>query len=94
MRYVAIIGANVTLAESQPEYDTIRVRAGTTVITDGKGGQHEVPCMTLELKPEQADLNRLLDGGSLYLTILGNAWPPCSVTTTDPASVPKPQGNA
>lgn len=84
MKFVVIEGANVTLAEAQDEYETIAVRRTTVTVKDGNGNTGRAPCMTLELKPDAEDLHRLSRGGSIFVSILGNMWPPCSVTTTDP----------
>jgi hypothetical protein len=93
MRFVEIAGANLTLAEGQDEYETIKVRKGVSYV---QHGSLLVPqeSMTLELKPEPEELERLNAGGSLFLNILGTSWPPVGLTTVDPAIGDPPQGNA
>ena len=94
MKFVVIEGANLTLAEGQSEYDTIKVRRTTTVLEYPDGSKREVPCMTLELKPEAHEIADLMGGGSLFLNILGMSWPPVSLTTYDPTLVSDTKGNA
>lgn len=92
MKFVEIAGANLTLAESQDEYETIKVRKGVTYIQMGRLLVPR-PNMVLELKPEDYDLERLNAGGSLFLNVLGERWPPVGIGTIDPALVDPPAGN-
>jgi hypothetical protein len=92
MKWLVIQGANLTLAEGQDEYETIKVRRDITEVWHGDT-PHPVPCMVAEIKPSPEDLERLANGGSLYLQILGQSWPPVAITTVDPA-LTKPSGNA
>lgn len=93
MKFVVIAGANLTLAEGQDEYETIKVRKGYTMLANGDL-LVPVPSMVAEIKPEPADLERLNAGGSLYLEILGASWPPVGLTTIDPALRDETEGNA
>lgn len=92
MQFLKIAGGNVKLAENQPEYETILVRKGTTYI---KHGSLYVPQTHLvaELKPDEAEIAHLNEGGTLYLEILGTSWPPVAIGISDPA-LRNPEGNA
>lgn len=93
MIFVDIAGSNVTLAEAQDEYETIRVRKGVHYVQHGSLLVPQ-PNMVAEVKLEPEDLERLNAGGSLFINILGNGWPPIGITTLDPAITDPPSGNA
>lgn len=92
MKFVAIEGANLSLGEGQEEYETIRVRKGITLVTYGSLAV-PVPNMVAEIKPDAEDLERLNAGGSLFINILGEGWPPIGLTSYDPI-INEPEGNA
>lgn len=83
MKWLQIAGWDVKLAEDQDEYATIVARKHTSYV---QRGALLVPVASLvaEIQPEPEELKRLNEGGSLFLTILGGGWPPCSVSTLDP----------
>lgn len=93
MKWVQIAGADLTLAEKQPEYDTIKVRRDVTYV---QHGSLLVPqdCLTAEIKPEAEDLERLLSGGSLFLRMLGRSWPPALLMSIDPRIADEAAGSA
>lgn len=93
MKFLEIAGANVTLAEDQEEYETIKVRGYNMLIQHGNLAV-PMPAMTAEIKPDAEDLKRLNEGGSLFLTCLGVGWPPVSLATVDPALDEPTEGNA
>lgn len=93
MKFVEIAGANLTLAESQDEYETIRVRKGTCHVPHGSL-LVPMPNLVCELKPTPEEIQQLVEGGSLFVNILGESWPPIGITTVDPAIADPPIGNA
>lgn len=93
MRFATIAGANLTLAEQQDEYETIRVRKGVYYVPHGAllvPQPNLVGCM----KCDPEDLERLNNGGPLYINILGTGWPPIGITTLDPALMNPSDGTA
>ena len=93
MKWAIIAGANLTLAEKQDEYETIRVRKGVHYVPHGSllVPQANLVC---ELKPEPHELEVLNAGGSLFVNILGESWPPIGITVVDPALTDPAQGSA
>lgn len=94
MKFVEIAGANLTLAEDQDEYETIKVRRAAQALHYPDGSVAMVPGLTVELKPSPEDIQTLREGGSLFVNILGNQRPPISVTTYDPTRIDATEGNA
>lgn len=94
MKFVEIAGANLTLAEGQDEYETIKVRRALQLAPLADGTERMVPGMTLELKPSPEDIQTLREGGSIFVNILGTMWPPIQVTTYDPTLINATEGNA
>lgn len=94
MKFVEIAGANLTLAENQDEYETIKVRRALQLMSFPDGSSLMVPGMTLELKPSLEDIATLREGGSIFVNILGTSWPPIQVTTFDPTRIDATEGNA
>ena len=58
-----------------------------TINTTNLGKQ---PCMVTAWEPTPAELEAIVNGGLVYLTILGTAHPPVLLTTKDPTEEPTP----
>lgn len=94
MNLFPIPGANMNLAETQEEYQTLPVRAEKiTVIVSGDGEVDDVPCMRSAWKPTRGELALLLDGGYVELCVLGTAHPPVMLNVVSyPEKVPANDG--
>ena len=83
MKWLEIAGWNVKLAEKQDEYETIVVRKGVAYIPHGQLLVPQ-PSLVAQLEPEPEELERLNNGGSIFVEILGERWPPIGIGTIDP----------
>lgn len=93
MKWLQIAGHNVVLAEKQPEYETIVARKGVTYVQHGSLLVPQ-PNIVAEMKPDEEELARLNDGGSLFLEFLGTGWPPAWIGTIDPKFRDEAAGSA
>lgn len=88
MDIIRIPGANLDLAEKQPEYNTLPVRAGYVTVACNDGDVENVPGMTSAWKPTRTELALLLDGGYITLSVLGTQHPPVMLNVEpDPAKL-------
>lgn len=68
------------LGQSQG-YDALVVKDETVHCSvNGEG----TPCMTTHWEPSLKDLQNLIEGGQVIITILGSDHPPIKVTVSDP----------
>jgi hypothetical protein len=82
MNTVDIQGWNVTLAEEQPEYSALRglAQLHTRSIHDTSKEEYDSgPSITVAFKPEPEELVSLLNGGTVYLRVLGTRFPPVAL---------------
>jgi hypothetical protein len=78
MKNEPIVGGR-PVAEGQDEFHNLSVRFEPDKefqFADGSGRTYTAPYMTTRWKPSPEELTCLLNGGSLYLGILGNRYPP------------------
>lgn len=89
MDIIVIPGANMNLAETQEEYNTLPVRAETITVACHDGDVTDVPALRSAWKPTRNELALLLDGGYVELCVLGTRHPPVMLNVEpDPAKVP------
>ncbi|WP_420584926.1 hypothetical protein [Ruegeria sp.] len=75
MQALRISNATRILAEEQDEYHAL------AILDEEIGGVNH---MTSVWEPTPAELQQLIDGGAVRLTILGTAHPPIMLTTQAP----------
>lgn len=82
MDNVPIVGSNITLAEGQDEYSTVRGRYDqhTPSIHAASGETYDSgPSITVAFKPTLEEALCLINGGHIYLRILGGGFPPVAL---------------
>lgn len=63
----------------QPEYFPLHIRDMPASLMRGDGSQVEVNAMVTAWRPTADELARLNAGAPVYLSLLGNAWPPANL---------------
>jgi hypothetical protein len=85
MRFLIPACANVVMAATQDEYETIHLRREVRTYAHAGGGpDYQAVGMTARLEFTREEWHKLLEGEDLYITVLGSGWPPMSVTVGDP----------
>lgn len=88
MKILHIAGADTMMGINQNEYFTVPLRMGTEVVQNAEGHSAEVHNMTAAFKPTPEELEKLNEGASIHLTVLGKTWAPMRLVVQDPPTNP------